>query len=168
MTDQIYWRIISTLHVIFLILFFLMLVLWPVYGMAASATVTWQQNETAANGPEEGFNVQRSLNGGTFSNIAVTGPDVMTYVDTTIVAPAAVTAPAPANKNTYCYQVVSWNKNPAKTGTVQNAPASNQGCVDYLGMVNPAPIAPPAAASGLTATLDTSTRKAPAPAQRKK
>lgn len=134
-----------------------LLMLFSASAQAASVTVTWVDTPPGPNNaPEEGFNVQRNLNGGTFSTIGAVTADVTTYVDTTITSPPAVTEPAPPNKNTYCYQVVAWNKNPAKTGTLQTAAPSNQSCVDYLGLVNPAPVGPPAAASSATTVLDTS------------
>jgi hypothetical protein len=77
---------------------------------AAQLTLTWQDNSD----DELGFNIERSTNGGSFAQIASVGPNVVTYVDTSVVAGTA-----------YSYRVAAYNAvgNSPYANVVTNAPA---------------------------------------------
>ena len=65
---------------------------------AADATITFTDN---ANN-EQGFRIERNLNGGAFAPLATLGADITMMVDTTLVQ--STTA-----DNKYCYRVMAFN-----------------------------------------------------------
>ena len=135
----------------------LMVLLLMAFADAASTTLNWQDNSGKNNDTEEGFSIERNDNGAGYKNIGTVTSNVTTYVDNTLVAPPAANPPA---TNTYCFQVIAFNK-------AGKAAPSNQACVDVLGV---ALLLPPAAASNLTASQVSaaSATKAPAKAGGKK
>lgn len=64
---------------------------------AADATITFTDN--APN--EDGFRVERQLNGGPFSVLATLSPNITTLLDTTLVQGTT--------QNKYCYRVSAFN-----------------------------------------------------------
>jgi hypothetical protein len=89
----------------------LLLAVLPVASaLASQLTLTWQDNSD----DELGFKIERNDNGAGFVQITTVGPDVTTYVDTTIV-PGTV----------YSYRVAAFNAvgGSPYTNVVTNAPA---------------------------------------------
>ena len=145
----------------------------PIFVYAAQTTLTWQDNNsTATNSQEEGTTIERNLNGGQFETIGSVKANVTTYIDNTLVVPPSVIAPAPPNKNTYCFQVKAFNHGnpvpPATIGPLQTSPVSNQACTEIVGLVTAAPIGVPEAPTNLTSSAAAAAARKPAPAATKK
>ena len=76
---------------------------------AATATLTWIDNSQN----EDGFKIERNLNGGTFAPQGAVGPNITTFIDNSLVQAGI--------DNNYCYQVIAFNK-------AGDAAPSNQFC----------------------------------------
>ena len=75
----------------------LLFLVWATTAMGADATVTFTDN--SAN--ETGFQVERNLNGGTYSLLSTLAANITQMIDTTLVQGAG--------DNKYCYRVRAIN-----------------------------------------------------------
>jgi hypothetical protein len=94
----------------------------------ARVDLSWLDNST----DENGFGMERNLNGGAFTVIATAiGAQVVSYADLTVVAPTLIGAP----DNVYCYRVFAFN-------AAGNSPYSNTACKSFAAPKPTIPSAP--------------------------
>jgi len=107
-------------------LIFLILLALPAPAFAVDAILSWTDNSSN----EQGFKIERNLNGGAFTSLSTVNSNVVTVTDTTPVQSTV--------DNVYCYRLFAYN-------TAGNSAFSNTACKTI-----PALVTVPAAPSTLT------------------
>lgn len=106
----------------------------PTVTLAASVTLTWQDNsgnDPKVNDQEEGFEIERKLNTGLYGKYANVGMNITSYVDANVQA---------ANQdNTYCYRLRAYK---TISGLLAFSGYSNEACITIPKIPESIPAAP--------------------------
>jgi hypothetical protein len=79
-------------------LFLIAVLLFPASLLAAEATLTWTDNSNN----EDGFTIERQLNGGPFTFLFSTGANIVTVTDATL-------QQSNTTDNNYCWRALAFN-----------------------------------------------------------